>query len=118
MRHLISFSECERLRCRCLGLVGLLLVSTTPASLIAQSQSPSVSGAALDFSRVGQSKMPVFSSLDGYVCFFLAIDKVTPAKRKVGIFNLPKPEWPLGGFVWIFVQFKWLVRIGIGSLIW
>ena len=35
--------------------------------------------------------MPVFSSIDGYVCFFLAIDKVTPAKRKIGIFNLPKP---------------------------
>lgn len=44
----------------------------------------------LEFSQVGQSKVPVFSSVDGYVCFFLTADVIRPAKRKVAVFSVPK----------------------------
>jgi hypothetical protein len=39
---------------------------------------------------VGQSRVPVFSSVDGYVCFFLTAELIRPAKRKVGVFSVPK----------------------------
>lgn len=45
---------------------------------------------SLILSQVRKSKVPVFSSEDGYVCFFLRADEVGPAKRKVGIFSVPK----------------------------
>ena len=44
----------------------------------------------IEFSQVGQSKVPVFSSIDGYVCFFLTADVIRPAKRKVAVFSIPK----------------------------
>ena len=51
---------------------------------------------SLEFSRVGKSKVPVFSSVDGYVCFFLTADVIRPAKRKMGVFSVPKHGLAVG----------------------
>ena len=45
---------------------------------------------ALQLTRVGHSKIPVFSSIDGYVCFFLTAEVIRPATRKIGVFSVPK----------------------------
>jgi hypothetical protein len=49
-----------------------------------------IADSSLIVSQVGKSKVPVFSSVDGYVCFFLTADVIRPAKRKIGIFSVPK----------------------------
>ena len=40
--------------------------------------------------QVSQSRIPLFSSIDGYVSFLLSADIIKPAKRKLGIFTIPK----------------------------
>ena len=45
---------------------------------------------ALTSGEISQSKIPLFSSIDGYVSFFLSADVIKPARRKVGIFTVPK----------------------------
>ena len=45
---------------------------------------------ALTSGQISQSRVPLFSSIDGYVSFFLSADVIKPARRKVGIFTVPK----------------------------
>ncbi len=45
---------------------------------------------ALTSGQISQSRVPLFSSIDGYVSFFLSADLIKPARRKVGIFTVPK----------------------------
>jgi hypothetical protein len=40
--------------------------------------------------QLSQSRVPLFSSIDGYVSFLLSADIIKPAKRKVGLFTIPR----------------------------
>lgn len=55
-----------------------------------QSAHPFLGGPALQTGKAGKASVPVFSSVDGYICFFLNAEVIRPAKRKVGIFTVPK----------------------------
>lgn len=55
-----------------------------------QSAHPFLEGSALQTGNTGKASVPVFSSIDGYVCLFLRAELIRPAKRKVGIFSVPK----------------------------
>lgn len=63
---------------------------TLNAQPSAERSNPLLGDSALKLSQVGQSRVPVFSSVDGYVCFFLNAEVIRPAKRKVGVFSVPK----------------------------
>jgi hypothetical protein len=45
---------------------------------------------SLTLGQISKSRIPLFSSIDGYVSFFLSADIIKPARRKVGIFTVPK----------------------------
>jgi len=45
---------------------------------------------SLTSGEISQFRVPLFSSIDGYVSFFLSADIIKPARRKVGIFTIPK----------------------------
>ena len=45
---------------------------------------------SLTSGQLSQSRVPLFSSIDGYVSFLLSADIIKPAKRKVGLFTIPK----------------------------
>ena len=72
---------------------GLLIFSFTLLSWGDENSTGSrviISDSSLIVSQVQKSKVPVYSSVDGYVCFFLTADVIRPAKRKIGIFSVPK----------------------------
>lgn len=71
-------------------IVFLLSLSILTAEIVSKPSVSLLGNSALQLSRVGQSRVPVFSSVDGYVCFFLNAEMVRPAKRKVGVFSVPK----------------------------
>ena len=45
---------------------------------------------SLTSGQLSQSRVPLFSSIDGYVSFLLSADIIKPAKRQVGLFTIPK----------------------------
>tara|TARA_B110001450_G_scaffold207531_1_gene197984 strand:- start:2126 stop:2713 length:588 start_codon:yes stop_codon:yes gene_type:complete len=45
---------------------------------------------SLTLGQISKSRVPLFSSIDGYVSFLLSADIIKPAKRKVGVFTIPK----------------------------
>lgn len=47
-------------------------------------------GSSLTLGQISKSRIPLFSSIDGYVSFFLSADIIKPARRKVGILSVPK----------------------------
>jgi hypothetical protein len=81
-------SGCKRLTSCC--VVFLLFMLILSAESVPKQSASLLGNSALQLSRVGQSRVPVFSSVDGYVCFFLTAELIRPAKRKVGVFSVPK----------------------------
>ena len=73
-------------------LQSIWIVALLSLVLTAQADPPGglLGDSALQLTRVGHSKIPVFSSVDGYVCFFLTAEVIRPATRKIGVFTVPK----------------------------
>lgn len=46
--------------------------------------------AQFGFGHASQTSIPVFSSVNGYVCFFLRAEALSPAKKRVGVFSIPR----------------------------
>ena len=65
---------------------------------------------ALTSGQISQSRVPLFSSIDGYVSFFLSADVIKPARRKVGIFTVPKHGLAVENLSMVFRDVKITVQ--------
>lgn len=85
-----AFCEYKILSC----IILLLSWLSISPNLLAENRSNREQGlfgkSTLTLGQVTQSKVPLFSSIDGYVSFVLSADVIKPAKRKISIFTIPK----------------------------
>lgn len=73
-----------------LSLGSFLLTYGSEADSEDQSKLFSSSGEGINFSRGGNIRLPLFSSVDGFVTFMLSARDIEPAERKAGVFSLPR----------------------------
>lgn len=55
-----------------------------------QESSNQLGHAQFSFGHASQMRIPVFSSVNGYVCFFLRAEALSPSKKRVGVFSIPR----------------------------